>query len=447
MKNNFDFILFGATGDLANKKLFPSLYSAFCKNLLHDDFKIIATGRKKLSLDEFVARLEQNMLPLIKDDYNAWGEFLKHLDYVDIDIDDLKSFEKLKLRNVDVVVYFSISPNFFIKACENLSKIGLKNARIVLEKPLGLDLKSCKSINDEVLKYFSEDKIYRIDHYLGKESVQNILFFRKNNIFIENILNKDNVSNIQIFVYESFGVLDRGEFYDGVGAIKDMIQNHMLQLLTLLCMELPQDLTNDLINDKKIDFLKSLSYFDDDMSKNIIKAQYLGDENHKAYKDELNVDKSSTTETFAALRLKIDNHRWNGVRVYLKTGKRMKDDFVKIVINFKDKTSLVFSIQPEYEIYFNAKFKANDENLLVDKKIIASFGTMPKRAYEKLLLDVIAKNQTLFVGKDELELSWKFLEPILEYPNHKIYTYNSFTNGATCSDELLMEDDVWSEDV
>lgn len=310
---DFDLVLFGATGDLAMRKLFVSLYEIYTHYGFKKDSRIIASGRKELSNEEFLALLcEKTQLH----SREKGEEFLAHINYFCVRLDNPKDFEelsKIATKNKPLIFYFSISPSFFATTAQHLAKNALNhaNTRLILEKPLGHDLKTCKEIFQSISAFFKEEQIFRIDHYLGKKGVQNILELRLNNPIL-NIL-WDQISTVEICVYETLGVEERGEFYDKIGALRDMVQNHLLQVLSLIATDLPNDLKD--LRKEKIKVLKTLQP-PKDFKKQVIRAQYQG------YRDENKVHKESQTETFVAIKAFLDTPKFKGVPFYLKHAKK-----------------------------------------------------------------------------------------------------------------------------
>ncbi|WP_208376833.1 glucose-6-phosphate dehydrogenase, partial [Helicobacter pylori] len=311
---DFDLVLFGATGDLAMRKLFVSLYEIYSHYGFKKDSRIIALGRKELSNEEFLALLcEKTQLH----SREKGEEFLAHISYLCVRLDNPKDFEelsKIATKNKPLIFYFSISPSFFATTAQNLAQNALNhaNTRLILEKPLGHDLKTCQEIFQSISAFFKEEQIFRIDHYLGKKGVQNILELRLNNPIL-NIL-WDQISAVEICVYETLGVEERGEFYDKIGALRDMVQNHLLQVLSLIATDLPNDLKD--LRKEKIKVLKTLQP-PKDFKKQVIRAQYQG------YRDENKVHKESQTETFVAIKAFLDTPKFKGVPFYLKHAKKM----------------------------------------------------------------------------------------------------------------------------
>ena len=450
-----DFILFGATGDLAMRKIFPSLFAAFRDGFLPHSLRIIATSRSEFSKAEFESELQRRSKIHIEHcDEKIWGDFTHHIHYVSTDLN--KNLENLKemLGNgsENIVIYLSISPEFFIKACKNLAAISLNDERvkIVLEKPLGRDLKSCNDINDEIAKYYKEEQIYRIDHYLGKESIQNILFLRAYNPFLSSLWNKEHIECVEITVFETLGVENRGEFYERMGALRDMLQNHMLQILSLVSMKIPQTLNADSIRVAKCEILKSLKTWDkENLKNNAIRAQYAKSGELRGYVEEENVAKDSKTETFCAIKTELLDENWRGVPFYLRTGKRMAKSFVQVVITFKNNAThtnkLIISLQPQSNISLNLAVKKIGKNTEYEEKMLNlnldSKDSM--QPYERLILDVIDNNPTSFNHKAELEAAWKWTDPILEsWQNDEspLYYYPAGSHGPMESFSLLQKD-------
>lgn len=476
----FDLVIFGATGDLSRRKLLPALYNAFSEGNFDESAKIYCVGRQHLSQEEFCNNafeyaLEANQ----KIDHDKWNEFTKQLEYIQIEFTNLeeynKLFEKLDTNRTNIY-YLSTAPSAFTAIISNLAKSNLNhdNSRIVLEKPLGHDYNSSEEINDFVAQYFKEQQIYRIDHFLGKESVQNLMAIRFGNTLFEAIWRRQWVHSVQITVSEDLGVGSRGDFYEKTGALRDMLQNHLLQLLCIVAMEPPSSLDADIIRDEKLKVLRSLKPLtEDDVINNVIRGQYkagtVNGQPAKGYLEEDHITEDSQTETFVALKMEIQNWRWAGVPFYLRTGKRMQQKVAEIVIQFKDipckifPTSgqnignrLIIRIQPEetVQLFFSAK-EPGDGNRLkpvyLDLDFNKMFTNRRTDGYERLLLDVIRGNLSLFVRRDEQLAAWKWVMPILDvWENLKISPrqYSAGTWGPGASSALLAKDDVyWHEDI
>ncbi|WP_340527788.1 glucose-6-phosphate dehydrogenase, partial [Cupriavidus necator] len=332
----FDFVLFGATGDLARRKLLPALFDAHAAGSLHPRGRILALGSQPLSHDAYLAMLDDEVLPALAGNAAAaaWQGFLDRILYLQVDANADAGFDALaelvNARAAPVVVfYLATAPHLFVTICEQLARVGLtgQRSRIVLEKPLGHDLASSEAINAEVARHFAEDQIYRIDHYLGKESVQNLMAVRFGNVLFEPLWRREWVRQVQITIAEELGVERRGNFYDGIGALRDMVQNHLLQLLCMVAMEPPTSLSEDAIRDEKLKILKALRPIrPEDVAEKVVRGQYArgaaGGDPVPGYASEPGIAPDSRTETFVAIRAEIANWRWAGVPFYLRTGKR-----------------------------------------------------------------------------------------------------------------------------
>ncbi|WP_425229731.1 glucose-6-phosphate dehydrogenase [Sphingomonas sp.] len=440
-------LLFGATGDLAQRMLLPSLYGLHADGLLPKDLTITGAARSDYNDDsyrDFAKKALDKFLPPELKDESALGTFLPRLGYQAMDMSQPDQFKPLADKVGDVAgglaIYLSTAPSLFEAAISGLEAVGLAGptVRIGLEKPLGYDLASSCEINDAVAKVFPEERIFRIDHYLGKETVQNILALRFGNTFFEPIWNARGIDNVQITIAETVGLEERAGYYDGAGALRDMIANHTLQLLTLVAMEPPARYDKTAIRDEKAKVLHSLREITpEDVGRNVVSGQYgagaSGGEIVKSYTDELG--KPSDTETFVAIKAYVDNWRWQGVPFYLRTGKRLAVRRSEIAIQFKpvphsmfagrggmlQPNVLVIRLQPEEYIQLlvmakqpgldrdGVKLREVPLNLSLDQE----FGGQRRRiAYERLLLDLIEGDQTLFVRRDEVEGQWRWIDAI-----------------------------------
>ncbi|WRC45548.1 glucose-6-phosphate dehydrogenase [Helicobacter pylori] len=409
---DFDLVLFGATGDLAMRKLFVSLYEIYTHYGFRKDSKIIASGRKELSNEEFLALLcEKTQLH----SREKGEEFLAHISYLRIRLDNPKDFEelsKIATKNKPLIFYFSISPSFFTTTAQHLAKNALNhaNTRLILEKPLGHDLKTCKEIFQSISTFFKEEQIFRIDHYLGKKGVQNILELRLNNPIL-NIL-WDQISAVEICVYETLGVEERGEFYDKIGALRDMVQNHLLQVLSLIATDLPNDLKD--LRKEKIKVLKTLQP-PKDFKKQVIRAQYQG------YRDENKVHKESQTETFVAIKAFLDTPKFKGVPFYLKHAKKMPHNQASVKIHFNAINTLEFFLSQDK---ITLTLKDHQNPLILETHHKQEF----LQPYAKLLYDAIQNNHNNFAHQLELEASWVFIDTLIEgFINNAtpLYSYES----------------------
>ncbi len=442
---SFDLVLFGGTGDLAWRKLLPALFQAFRHHKLPPDGRIVAVARDERSDDAYRAWVGERLAEVEVSKRPKDGEFAafaRLLHYRAIDLsrpDDYAGLrECIDERGADtVLMYLATGPRLFTVICEQLGRAGLNrpNVRVVLEKPLGHDLASAQEINRVVRSVFSEQQALRIDHYLGKPAVQNLMALRFGNVLFEPLWRREHIAHIQIVLAESIGVGARGDFYDGVGALRDMVQNHALQLLTMVAMEPPSSADADAARDEKLKVLRSLKPFDDaGVARDVVRGQYragtVDGRRVAAYVDEDKVPGDSRTETFVALRTEVHNWRWAGVPFYLRTGKRLATSDVHIVVSFRPTphdifpgvnrpNRLVIKLQPDdgLELHLQAAQGSRQGESLVpvflDLDFDKVFPTDRVGAYERLLLDAIAGRLNLFVRSDEQEQAWRWVEPIL----------------------------------
>ena len=471
-----DIVIFGGLGDLAMRKIFPAIYHRFKAKQINNNSRVYVISRGEVSQTEFKANLKEKLTDNIEDvDQKIVAELLKLCKYIQADLTQESSLAVLKddLREDDNIVrvyYFSVSSSIFGDITRNLhaEKLITPESRVVLEKPLGHDSASSKLINSEISNYFEESQIFRIDHYLGKETVQNLMVLRFANNLYENAWNSQNIENVQITVAEDLGVSSRGGYYDKYGALLDMVQNHLLQLLCLVAMEPPSVLEANNVRDEKLKVLKALRLFDDKMVLDqTVKGQYtrgsINGESVKSYLEDIN-DFQSNTETFVAIRANIDNWRWAGVPFYLRTGKRLSKKHSEIVINFKNiphnifpnskpivNNKLIISLQPEerIELVQTVKipgpggYRYKPTSLVLDYS--TSFQDRLPEAYERLLIDVIRGNQTLFMRKDEVEASWTWIDTITKYWKETKMTNNLYNSGTTGpGDKILIDGHTWN---
>ena len=438
-QTNFDMVIFGATGDLSMRKLLPSLYQAHAAGLLHPDARILGVSRSQFDTAQFLAKMETDSKIHIKHHFSdaLWASFIKRIQYLSLNVSEPEHFAKLgeavkaRKETDNVIIYLSTAPKFFAPACENLAAVGLNadNVRIVLEKPLGTDLASSQAINADVARFFKEEQVYRIDHYLGKESLQNVLPLRFGNTFLEPIWNKDFVQSVQITIAEQLGVEERGEFYDITGALRDMVQNHLMQMLCFVAMERPQSLGADDVRDEKLKVVAALKPMTSaDVDKNVVRGQYTASGSLKGYLQEHKVPADSRTETYVAIRAEVDTPRWQGVPFYLRTGKRMAARSAQIVLNFKPDASslfgshanrLIISLQPDETVSLKWFVKQVGSGLNVaPAEMVLDMGKAVDgrraEAYELLLREVIDGRLALFNRRDELEKAWEWVMPILD---------------------------------
>jgi glucose-6-phosphate 1-dehydrogenase len=482
--SDFDLVLFGGSGDLAMRKLLPAMYAREAANDLPPDARIICVARHEWSRAEFISAVETQSRPHIKGkavDPAIWEKFCQRLIYVSLNAVEAATYASLveALRPdpaVARVYYLATPPHIFSKICQNLASHGLAtpSSRVVLEKPLGRDLKSAKQINAEVGQVFEESQIYRIDHYLGKETVQNLLALRFGNILFEPLWRREWISDVQITIAEKLGVGNRMGYYDTAGALRDMLQNHLLQLLCIVAMEPPTSIAPDAVRDAKLQVLRSLKRFTPTtITQNVVRGQYRAGHVDgvavKSYRDELDATAHSRTETFVSMKAEIDTWRWAGVPFYLRTGKRMADGLAEIVVRFKpiphsifqqhtssfQPNSLVIRLQPDEGLRMNLMAKTPGDGMRVkpvelELDFRESFKTPRMEAYERLLLDVLRGQLTLFMRGDELEAAWEWVEPILNHweSDESVPTpYTAGTWGPPASSALIGRDGLqWREE-
>ena len=476
-----DLVIFGGAGDLSVRKLLPALYMAHMHDKLPAQTRIHALGRQDWDRAAFVAFLQEKVTGFI--DRKAfsdatWTSFVDRLNYVSVDATQAKDFATLAAAmqaGSDRVYYLATAPTLFVGICANLASAGLidANARVVLEKPLGHDLVSAQKINDDVGQYFKEQQIFRIDHYLGKETVQNLMVLRFGNTIFEPLWRSPHIKSVQITVAESVGVGSRAGFYDGTGAMRDMIQNHLLQLLCIVAMEPPVSLDPDAVRDEKLKVLRSLRPMTiADVAKDTVRGQYSQgaskDGSAIGYLQEDNVPSDSRTETFVALKAHINNWRWANVPIFLRTGKRMAERRSEIVIEFADLPFTIFNdsprqsvnrlmirLQPEEHVQLHMMAKEPGSGMKLrpvhlNLDLESAFTERRAEAYERLLIDVIKGRLTHFMRRDELEAAWTWVDPIIDgwkQLNEKPKAYTAGTWGPAASSALMArEDSSWVEE-
>ena len=480
------FVIFGGTGDLNARKLAPALYNLYLENWLPAQFALIGTGRTPLNDDDFRGRLLKDVNQFsrsgkVKEE--QWTGFAPHIYYQPADVQDaetyrefsqrIKALEKEWQAPANVIYYLAVSPNFFPIIAENLAKAGLtddaERTRIVIEKPFGHDLASAKELNALLRRIFEEKQIYRIDHYLGKETVQNIMAFRFANAIMEPLWNRNYIEHVQISVTESLGVGDRLGYYNGSGALRDMIQNHLLQLLCIVAMEPPVSFTAEEVRDRKVDVLRAMRRFTPETVRTqTVRGQYgagwLQGKEVPGYRQERDADPHSNTETFAAVQFFVDNWRWQGVPFYLRTGKRLHRTASVITIQFKDvphfifspetaetmrQNRLIISIQPEMSIRLQVQAKRPGVDMMLNTVDMVfdyqgTYVAQAPEAYETLLLDVMLGDQTLFMRGDQVEEAWDLVMPILTSWQHRISqnfpNYSADSWGPEAAEALVAKD-------
>jgi glucose-6-phosphate 1-dehydrogenase len=481
---DFDLVLFGGGGDLAMRKLLPALYALHRADDLPASARLVCVGRHEWTLQEFLNTVNESTRPHIPSDSitpASWDTFCARFSYVSLDATDGAIYQGLvdKLRTdagLTRVFYLATPPSLFAKICLNLSTCGLATAssRVVLEKPLGRDLASAKQINAEVGRVFAESQIFRIDHYLGKEAVQNLLALRFGNVLFEPLWRREWISDVQITIAEEIGVGNRMDYYEPSGALRDMMQNHLLQLLCIVAMEPPTAVTPDAVRDEKLKILQALKPFTPaTLAQNVVRGQYRSGHVNgvvvPGYRKEPGANPHSRTETFVAVKAEIETWRWAGVPFYLRTGKRMADQLAEIVVRFKSiphsifaqstgsfqPNCLVIRLQPDDGLQLNLMAKTPGDGMRLkpvelELDFRETFKTPRMDAYQRLLLDVLRGQLTLFMRSDELEAAWAWVEPILHYWEHsenEPMPYNAGTWGPPASSALIGRDGLqWREE-
>ena len=459
------FIIFGVTGDLANRKIFPAINALLKRNELPKNTFVIGCGRGDKKANTFK---------------NLDEKISKNSEYIKVDTSNLDDFKTLKKKldslkskskadKINLISYLSTPPQSYEDIIINIIKSEINKeeygySRIVIEKPFGQNLNSAKKLNKLLKTGFNENQIFRIDHYLGKETVQNILVSRYSNLVFNALWNKEHISYVEITAAESIGIKKRGEYYDKSGALKDMIQNHLLELLSLIAMNDPKENSPDSIRDEKVNVLKSIKNVD--YKNNIVRGQYIKSkgrkgEQYNSYRSSEGVSNNSKTETYFACKLFIDNERWKDIPFFIRTGKRMPTKVTEIVINFKKNKTifsdndqsnmLIFRLQPDEGLLvkFNLK-KPGKKNQLINKNLEFHYKNLSNEfntnSYETLLLDIFNGDTMLFSRSDFVEMAWKIVDPIseeIEKDNIKLYGYKSGTWGPKIADNLFRNENTW----
>ncbi len=490
---SFDLVIFGGTGDLAWRKLLPALFQAFRHGTLPENGRIIGVARDSMPDEKFRELIKTRfdiVYPTKRPKVEELDRFLAMLHYMRMDLSKPEDYATLadmvNARNADsLVMYVATAPALFTSVCEQIAVAGLNGpkTRVVLEKPLGHDLTSNRAINEAVRKVLKENQVFRIDHYLGKPSVQNLFALRFGNSLFEPLWRREHIANIQITIGEDLGVETRGAFYEKTGALRDMVQNHALQLLCAIGMEPPINAHADAIRDEKLKVLRSLKpWTAETLSQHVVRGQYTagmsGGQAVGGYTNEAGVDANSNTETFVAMRCEIANWRWAGVPFYIRTGKRLAARDASIVINFRPAphaiyqspigmaNRLVINLQPkdglELHLFSQGGNQRNQSQaaaanpsltpVQLDLDFDQRFGAERVGAYERLLLDVLAGRLNLFVRSDEQECAWRWVEPLLDAwenqpDSHRPRPYTAGSWGPSASSAMIAKDGFcWSEE-
>ena len=453
MRNKTAITLFGGTGDLTYRKLLPALYNLNGLGKLADDFKIVVIGRREYSQADYI-NIVRNWVKehaRTKFDDEQFESYAKRIIYFKMNMtneDDYAILQEFYARE-DIqnhVYYFAVAPSFFMTITNGLKKhCSENNAKVIIEKPFGEDLEKAGLLNNELEKFFNQDEIYHIDHYLGKEMIQNILSLRFKNIIFKGIWNKDFIENVQITAAETVGVGTRASYYDKSGALKDMVQNHLLQVLSLVAMEEPKGTESSRIHESQYNLLSALKPIED-VRDSLVMGQYEG------YLQEENIPADSKTETYAALKLYVDNERWQGVPFFIRTGKKMDSRETQVVVQFKavgdvPGNVLIIRIQPDEGVYFqfNAKKPGTEKELqqisldFCQSCILENRINAPE-AYERLLDACFKGDRSLFSQWDQIVASWTFVNDLIakyEEQGSPLYTYEQGSKGPKEADKLV----------
>jgi glucose-6-phosphate 1-dehydrogenase len=484
-------VIFGASGDLTARKLIPALYHLFKEKQMPKAFRVVGFARREKTDESWRKELRGALDEFSRTkpvDDREWGEFSENISYCKGDITDGAAYQKLEelltsfgnepLRE-NLLFYLATPPSQFGEVVEQIHRAGLlqKNGsgwqRIVVEKPFGHDLESAHTLNNELTRYAHEQQVFRIDHYLGKETVQNILMFRFSNSIFERLWNRDSIDHVQITVSECLGVGQRGGYYEEAGALRDMVQNHLLQVLALIAMEPPVSLEAESIRDEKVKLLKSIRPMSPaNVAKQVVRGQYFAGvvdgELRPGYRQEPKVKADSNVETYAALKLFIDNWRWSGIPFYLRTGKNLPTSASEVRIQFRptphvlfaqcgnlDQNAIALRLQPNEGIYLRFNGKVPGMSLGVRPVRMhfsydAEFGAYTPEAYERLLLEAMMGDATLFIRRDEVETAWQIVDSIRQGWEGKSLSNREFyaagTWGPVAADDLLAQSGhAWHE--
>ena len=474
-----DIVLFGGFGDLARRKLWPAIFNLHVSGELPRGSRVLLVGRDRVPREQVEQRFPEQLGADAAALWMRYGEeFMSRLSTVTLalgspeedwcELSDCLGEQPERVR----VYYLALPPSLFQPACDGLARNGLigERSRLVIEKPIGHDRDSAARIVDGIARHFSEDRVYRIDHYLGKEAVQNLMVLRFSNTLFETLWCNQSIESVQITLAETIGLEGRVSFYDGSGAMRDMVQNHLLQILALICMAPPNRMDATSIRQEKVKVLKALRPLrGEDVGANVVRGQYRGGVVDgvpvQGYRDELG--KASSTETFVAIRAHVDNWRWAGVPFYLRTGKRMKRRFGEVVLQFKpvphdvfeggagklQPNRLVIALQPEESLHMSLMVKRPGRGVVRTEPIIMKLDLPESRhvgsGYQRLLLDVIKADQTLFVHRDEVDAAWAWVDPVIEAWSRGATAPTSYEAGGWGPREaeflLAREGHVWAE--
>jgi glucose-6-phosphate 1-dehydrogenase len=477
-------VIFGASGDLTKRKLLPALFHLEQGGLLPEQFSIVGVARRPLG-DSFASDMKDGILKFggVKDGEKHLDEFIAKVQYHAMNFDDAAGYEDLKtlLEKIDKekgtqsnrLFYLATAPEYFADIIDHLGEKGMAkpktgNVRAIIEKPFGHDLESARELNDNINKVFDESQIFRIDHYLGKETVQNVLVFRFANGIFEPVWNRNYIDHVEITAAESIGIEGRGPFYEKAGALRDVVQNHVMELLSFVAMEPPVSFEADAVRGEKVKVWKAIKPIP---LEDTVRGQYgpgkVGNEEAKGYREEDRVDANSVTETFAAIKLEIENWRWAGVPFYIRAGKRMAKRTTEVTVVFKQPPMRLFKesaggpcedihpnlitmrIQPDegISLRFGAKVPSTGMSVcpvVMDFNYATAFGTSSANGYERLLLDAMLGDATLFAHRDGVEATWALYTPVLEAwvdsPAKDFPNYASGTWGPEAADALLRRD-------
>ncbi|QVY61509.1 glucose-6-phosphate dehydrogenase [Cytobacillus gottheilii] len=477
--DSMTFVLFGATGDLAKRKIYPALFNLFLDQKLPKSFSVIGVGRNNCTDAEFQAKVKDSLYTFSRhllNDVSKKQEFVKLFHYCQLDVTDPEGYHKLLKLTVkheeeqkiaeNRMFYLSVAPQFFDVIALNIKRSGLGTTngwkRLIIEKPFGHDVSSAQALNEKLSRTFEEEEIFRIDHYLGKPMVQNLEAFVLANPLLKAIWNNQFISNVQITASETVGVENRAEYYDHTGAIRDMVQNHLLQLLMMTAMRIPEKKSSYDIRNGKREVMESIRPLTkEDAQAQIVRGQYLSGEIKGqpvvSYSEETGVQAQSKNDTFIAARVWIDHPYWKGVPFYIRTGKRMQEKITKIVVEFRNSSDLdsveientkpnllTISIFPNegVSLQLNSKSLMSGKIEPINVHFSASQRDLPE-AYERLLLDALSGDPTFFAHWEEVESSWKWIEPILEAFEEDFVPLHHYTSGSMGPDAAQQLLDEW----